>query len=347
MSNWQNYTSSFRKLALSYNYDETEVRICLNYAHPLFEKNLPIIFDQEHLSHLVGYQLDYLIGAIYNTEAFYRYFTVDKRSGGVRKIAEPLPSLKEIQRWILDNILYKCPISRFTKGYVPTLSIRDNARFHRNQELVLKLDIKDFFPSIKSGRVFNFFKRLGYQKAVSQMLTNLCTLNGSLPQGAPTSPALSNLIISRLDTRLSHYAIQKKIRYTRYADDMTFSGSFAPGEIIKLVRIASEDEGLILNERKIRLMKKHQRQIVTGVVVNEKLQAPRERRREFRKTMYFIKKFGIDSHISAIGNNKSNYLKHLLGVANHILHLNPKDKEVRENIELLHKIFKDSQNNAL
>lgn len=188
----------------------------MNYAHPIFERNLPIIFDQQHLSYLVGYHLDYLKGAIYDTEAFYRYFTVNKRSGGVRQIAEPLPSLKEIQRWVLDNILYRCPINKFTKGYVPNLSIRDNARFHRKQELVLKLDIKNFFPSIKSGRVFNFFKRLGYQNHVSQMLTNLCTLNGSLPQGAPTSPALSNLVISRLDKRLSHFAIQEKIRYTRY-----------------------------------------------------------------------------------------------------------------------------------
>lgn len=343
MTDWKTYTSSFRSQALSLNYNETEIRICLNYAHPLFEKKLPVIFDQEHLSYLVGYHLDYLRGAIYNTKPFYRYFTVNKRSGGVRNIAEPLPSLKEIQRWILDNILYKCSISRFAKGYVPDLSIRDNARFHRNQELVLKLDIKDFFPSIKAGRIFNFFKRLGYQKSVSQMLTGLCTLEGSLPQGAPTSPALSNLVVSRLDKRLSNFAVQKKIRYTRYADDITFSGTFASGEIIKLVRMASKDEGLVLNEKKIRLMKKHERQIVTGVIVNEKLQAPRQRRREFRKVMYFIQKFGLDSHLSFIGNDRRNYLKHLLGIGNHILHLNPKDTNVREHMEILHRILKESQ----
>lgn len=342
MTDWQHYTAKFRSEALNEGYDHEYVNACLNYASHLFKKNLPIIYDQDHLSLLVGYDINYIKGAVYDTSQFYRTFKIDKKSGADREISEPLPSLKEIQRWILDNILYKCPVSKFTKGFVPNLSIRDNARFHRNQKFVLKLDIKDFFPSLKSGRVFNFFKRLGYQKTVAQMLTNLCVLNKSLPQGAPTSPTLSNLIITRLDKRLSGFALKEKIRYTRYADDMTFSGDFKPSQVIKLARKVLADERLFLNERKTRLMKKHQRQIVTGVVVNEKLQAPRDLRHELRKIIYFIEKYGLDNHILFIRDEKANYLKHLLGKANYFLHINPKDQEIQNHVKFLHKLLKES-----
>jgi RNA-directed DNA polymerase len=329
MVNWIQYSNEFRSSALSSGYDDDYVRLCLSYALNLHKKNLPIIYDQAHLAQLVGYDLTYLWGAAYSTEFFYRKFLVSKKSGGDREISEPLPSLKEIQRWILDNILNQCAPSRFAKGFILHRSIRDNARFHRNQPLVLKLDIKDFFPSIKAGRVYNFFKRLGYQKAVTQLLTSLCILNGQLPQGAPTSPALSNLISIRIDKRLAGFALKEKIRYTRYADDLTFSGSFRPGQVIKLVRKVLKDEGYQLNEAKTRLMERHQRQAVTGIVVNEKLQAPREMRRELRKVIFYINKFGVDSHISHIQLDKSNYVKHLLGIANHIAFVNPNDEEAK------------------
>lgn len=342
MFDWQTYSAHFRAVALQNGFDRDYIEICLHYAFSLNQKQLPIIYDQEHLASLVGYDLAYLRGAIYATKSFYRTFSINKKAGGLRQISEPLPSLKEIQRWILDNLLYRCAPSKFAKGFVPRLSIRDNARFHRGQKLVLSLDIKDFFSSIKAPRVYKFFFRLGYQRDVAHLLTNLCILDGALPQGAPTSPALSNLIILRTDRRLSGFALNNKLRYTRYADDITFSGDFKPVQIIKLVRKVLADEGLVLNEQKTRLMERHQRQEVTGVVVNSKLQAPRYKRREFRQTIYYINKYGVDSHLSYIGNEKANYLKYLLGVANYFLYVNPKDMEVRAAIELLHRLLRDT-----
>jgi RNA-directed DNA polymerase len=339
MLDWQQYVEKFKLASSEQGFNEEYIEACLKYASRLHEKNLPIVFDQEHLSLLVGYHLIYMVAVSHSAPKFYRVFEIDKKSGGTRKIAEPLPSLKEIQRWVLDNILYKCEPSKFAKGFIPKTSIRDNARFHRKQELVLSLDIKDFFSSVKIGRVYNFFRRLGYQKSVVYLLTHLCTLDGCLPQGAPTSPALSNLIVLRLDRRLSGFALKEKIRYTRYADDITFSGKFEPGRIIKFVRKVVADEGLELNEMKTRLMQKHQRQEVTGIVVNNKLQAPRSKRRELRKTIYFIEKYGIDSHIQHTQNLKANYIRHLLGVANFFLFVNPKDQGAKKSIEILHRLL--------
>jgi RNA-directed DNA polymerase len=339
MISWQEYSKRFKLYAIEQGFNEDYIYRCLTYAQSLYNKGLPIIYNQEHLSFLVGYQLDYLLSASIKTKKFYRIFSVPKKSGGLRQIAEPLPSLKEIQRWILDNILYQCTPDRFAKGFIPKMSIRHNARFHRNQKMVLSLDIKDFFASIKYGRVLNFYGTLGYSQSVRTLLAKLCTLDDALPQGAPTSPALSNLLSVRLDKRLASFALQNNLRYTRYADDITFSGKFNPGKVISLVRTVVATEGLELNEKKTRLMERHQRQEVTGVVVNEKLQAPRDKRRNLRQAIYYIKKYGINSHINHLGISNANYIKHLMGIANFFIFINPKDQEAKQALEILRQLL--------
>lgn len=338
MITWDSYAKQFQKEASDAGEDGNYIAICLKYAFNLFSSDLPIIYDATHFSKLVGYNLEYIVAAQYRTKSFYRHFSIKKVCGGVRDIYEPLPSLKEIQRWILDNILYKCNYSEFAKGFVIGKSIRDNARFHRKQPKVLSLDIENFFPSIKAGRIYNLFKRLGYQPRLVHLLTSLCTLNGCLPQGAPTSPALSNLISFRIDKRLSGFALKQKVRYTRYADDITFSGDFDEGKLIKFTRKILVEEGFKLNENKTRLMKQHQRQEVTGIVVNQYFQAPRTTRRELRKSMFYIKKYGIESHMQFLTISRANYIKHLLGIANFILFVNPNDAEVKEYIKYLHNL---------
>jgi RNA-directed DNA polymerase len=334
---WSTYESRFRRAAKREGLSGAYVEQCLSYAKPLHEKKLPIIYDQQHLAVLVGYSVDFLLGASNGTERFYRSFSVRKTSGGLRLISEPLPSLKGIQRWILDNILYRSPPSPFAKAFVPRSSIRHNARFHRAQQNVLSLDVKEFFPSIKSPRVYGLFKRMGYCGEVAAMLARLCTLEDSLPQGAPTSPALSNLIIVRLDRRLGGYAKKYGLRYTRYADDITFSANdLNAGEAIRFVKTVLRDEGMVLNENKTRLMRPHQRQEVTGIVVNtKKMQAPRETRRSLRQTIYYIEKYGIDSHMQFLRKDRANYEKHVLGIANFVLFINPKDRDARRAVELL------------
>lgn len=334
---WNSYSKKFRESAYNNNFNEEEINALLSYAKVLDDKKMPIIYDQRHFALLVGYKYSFILKISNKPKKFYRTFTIPKKAGGERSISEPLPSLKEIQHWILNEILYQYKISRFAKAYVKDLSIRDNARFHVCKKVVLTIDIKDFFPSLRYKKVYGFFINLGYSSPVATLISNLCCLNGGLPQGAPTSPALSNILLINVDKRISGFIRKKGIRYTRYADDMTFSGDFEPGMIIKFVRSVLQENNLLINEKKIRVRRQGQRQEVTGAIVNEKIQAPIELRKKLRQSVYYINKFGLNSHLEKTNNKNANHIDYLLGIANFILFLNPNDKEVREYIEILRK----------
>ncbi|WP_315112539.1 retron St85 family RNA-directed DNA polymerase [Clostridium intestinale] len=332
---WQTYCNNFKAEADKLNISEVDISKYLQYAKLLYEKDLPIIYDQYHLSLLVGYQYEYILGASNSSKDFYRKFNIPKKNGGVRNICEPLPSLKEIQHWILKEILYKLDVSKFAKAYVKGRSIKENARFHRNQKIVVTLDIRDFFPSIKIFKVIDIFKNIGYNDAVAVMLANLCCLKQSLPQGAPTSAALSNLVMMEVDKQVAVYTECHKIRYTRYADDLTFSGDFEINELISHVKLILKSNGFRVNNKKTRKLYNYRRQIVTGIVTNKKLQVSKKVRKDLRQQMYYIQRFGLNSHLERTKNKKKNYLEHLLGITNFILFINPKDNEVKKYNELL------------
>jgi len=171
------------------------------------------------------------------------------------------------------------------------------------------------------------FLELGYSKMVSNLLAKLCTRENALPQGAPTSPYLSNLIFKEADTVISDYCKQRKIRYTRYADDLSFSGDFDENEVLDKVTNVVENLNLRINESKTKLMTPDKRQTVTGIVVNDKPQVAFNKRNELRQAMYYIKKFGFDEHRVYKEIKHANYLEHLLGRINFVLQINPKDSE--------------------
>ena len=190
-----------------------------------------------------------------------------------------------------------------------------------------------------SDKVYKVFSSLGYQEDIVVMLTNLCCLNGCLPQGAPTSPIISNIILKKFDDEVGKFTNEKKIRYTRYADDMTFSGDFNPGQIISFVKNRLYELGLKLNEEKTRTRKKSQRQEVTGIVVNEKMQLPKSVRRKIRQEIYYIRKFGLESHMQYCGIEKKNYLSHLKGKIQYGLFINPYDYELQDYLSYLKKLM--------
>lgn len=332
---WKTYCKNFETKARKQGLSEEEIKICLEYASKLFDKKVPIIYDHNHLSFLVGIKTEYLFAASNKPEHFYRSFKIPKKSGGFRSISEPLPTLKKIQRWILDEILSHISVSKYAKAYVPGQGIKGNARFHRGQSKVLSIDLKDFFGSIKSTEVYIVFRSIGYSKAVSSMLTHLCCLNNKLPQGSPTSPALSNLVMRRFDTRIGAFAYKNSIRYTRYADDMTFSGSFDPGMIIRFLEKILSKSGFAINHKKTRVRTSAQRQEVSGIVVNEKMQVPEELRKRIRQETYYIQKYGLDGHLSYKEITTPNYLRHLIGLASHALHVNPSDSELNRDLDYL------------
>ncbi|MBX3630228.1 MAG: retron St85 family RNA-directed DNA polymerase [Nitrosomonas sp.] len=333
--NWIDYQKEFTAKSISAGYKKDYIERCLTYAHRLYERNLPIIYSLDHFASLVGYEKSYLNYIAYRQNPFYRNFEIPKKSSGKREISEPLPNLKKIQRWVLDNILYRVSPSQYAKAFVPGRSIKANARFHRNQKMVLTLDINNFFPRLSSKLVKQFFTKCGYSKKVTYYLTRLCVLNGGLPQGAPTSPALANLMLKDFDLNIAKYCKSKTIRYTRYADDLTFSGVFAENELIKQVKKELKKIDLELKNSKTRLMLKHQRQEVTGIVVNNKLQAPREFRRNLRQAIFYIEKYGLENHLAKLNEFRANYVSHLLGQANFVLFINPRDQDALKALEIL------------
>ncbi|HTI61114.1 reverse transcriptase family protein [Mucilaginibacter sp.] len=337
------YEKRFRIKAYEAGYSEDDIQKCLIYAKPLLDKNLPVIYNTANLSALVGYNKSYLKKSALFTNSFYRSFSVRKKnSNKLRYLKEPLPSLKEIQIWILENILYLIPVSKFAKAYVPKRNILENVRFHKNKDKIVSLDIENFFPSIRRTYVENIFKALGYSSNVSNLLSKLCCCDEILPQGAPTSPYLSNLYLREFDDNIAGYCLQKKIRYTRYADDLTFSGTFDENELINFVKNELILIKLNLNKEKTKILKPDQRQIVTGIVVNKIIQIPKDQRKQIRQEIYYLKKYGLTDHLIKTKNFRSNYIGHLIGKINYALYVNPNDNEMKEYKEYLYASYIES-----
>lgn len=327
---FEHYKQEFEIKASNSGYTAENIERCLNYAKPLIDRGFPVIYNTSHLSVLVGYKKDYIKRAVVYTPYFYRDFEIKKKNGKMRKISEPLPSLKEIQDWILANILEVEKVSTFAKAYRKKIGLLDNVKFHKNQPKVLTLDLKDFFPSIKTENVELIFRSFGYSVLISNLLSKLCTRDGFLPQGAPTSPYLSNIFFKSADDLIIKYCLDNDIRYTRYADDLSFSGNFDEKQLIELVENIVFSMGLSLHPDKIKLMKPNERQTVTGIVVNEKPQVVFHKRNKLRQEMHYIIKFGIQSHMQRQKIKYKNYIEHLLGKINFILQFNPNDNEFQK-----------------
>lgn len=278
-----------------------------------------------------------------NIEKNYKVFNIKKRNGKLRKIYEPNYTLKNIQKKILNNILNNKSISKYAKAYKKGISLKDNAKEHLNKDTILKLDIKDFFQNITFMNVYNSCFQIEYfPKEIGMLLTYLCTYNNYLPQGAPTSSYISNLVMKEFDEYIGDYCTTHNISYTRYSDDLTFSGTFNPSIIIKEVRKNLLKLGLELNDEKTCIINKGSRQSVTGIVVNEKLQVSLQYRKEIRKQIYYIKKFGIKSHLQFINlTDEYKYLTSLFGKINYVLQINKNDKEFLEYKNYIKNLLKN------
>ncbi len=275
-----------------------------------------------------------------NIENNYRIYKIKKRNGKYRTIYEPNSLLKHIQRQILVNILNNKSISKYAKAYHKGISLKDNAIPHINKDIILKLDIKDFFENISFMDIYNSCFPIEYfPKSVGMLLTTLCTYDDHLTQGSPTSAYISNLVMKEFDEELGLWCENSNISYTRYSDDMTFSGNFNPSEVIKKVRNMLYKLGLELNNDKIHVVTKNFSQSVTGLIVNEKVQVSIKYRKEIRKEVYYISKFGLSSHLKRLNISDSNkYLNSLLGKILYVLQINKDDKEFIKYKEIISKL---------
>ena len=236
-----------------------------------------------------------------NRASYYHELTIPKKRGGVRTLTVPLHPLKWVQRSLLLVLTHLFPRHKCAHGFERGKSIITHAKQHVGKRYVYTIDIKDFFPSITRNRVFGMLQAYPVKATtpVARYLANLTCHNGCLPQGTPTSPILSNLLCRRLDSRLFKWARRNGYTYSRYADDLTFSTNRDrfPEHDIAFIDDVIRGEGFEVNEEKRRLQPYYKRQMVTGLVVNEKLNLPREKLRGLRALLHNIEEHGWRSQV--------------------------------------------------
>lgn len=309
---------------------EDLITIYLSYIKKLEKNSIPVIFELEHLSKMIGIKYPEFNNIVFGTSSFYRKFKIPKKRGGFRNISTPYPSLLSCQKWIYTNILLKIPTHQCAQAYKKGHSIIKNAACHLDKKALLKIDIQNFFTEIPISWVIRMFIDLGYPRNISHALASLCCLDGALPQGAVTSPCLSNILLFSLDHRLSNLSNRLNLTYSRYADDIVFSGEKISPSVIKYVRDIIESYGFSLNESKTQLLIAGRRKIVTGIdVSSDKMQLPRKSRREIKQAMHFIKKYGLVGHMSNEKIKDPNYLLSLEGKIRFWLQIDAENLEAK------------------
>lgn len=269
---------------------------------------LPELLTRADVADLLEVPLKTLTWWVWAWRKHRRYvqFEIARGNGETRLIQAPIKPIKDMQRRLADVLTSAYEPPPYVHGFVPHRSPVSNARVHRRQQWLLRLDIKDFFPSIHFGRVRGMFMKypFEYPPEVATLLAQLCCHNNELPQGAPTSPIITNYICRRLDTALGRLAKTERCYYSRYADDLCFSTdrTVFPAHLATVTDGASEagsaiteiikDNGFTLNPEKARLMRRTQRQRITGLVVNEQVNLPREYVRHLRGLLYIWQRHG-------------------------------------------------------
>lgn len=316
------------------------IEIYLKYVQAMYQKGYPPIFEFSHLCKLMGRSKGYLSSVIMSPENHYREFNIPKASGGVRVISAPYPALLECQRWIVSNILEKVKLAFVAHGFRKKKSILTNAKYHLKAPNILKIDLEDFFPSISLSRVISIFKALGYSNNVSYCLAKMCTSDNCLPQGAATSPYLSNLAVRKIDWRLYHLCKKCGVIYTRYADDLTFSGNNIRYNFISIVNKIVEEEGFKVNNKKTRLHKRKGRRIVTGISVNNAdPKISRKMKRDLRQQVHYVLKYGIKSHMYKRKIRDPFYIQSLYGKLQFWKWVEPQDSFVIRTIPQIQSLL--------
>lgn len=303
--------------------------------------NLPKIYDIYSFSEKMGLSTTIIYLLSKQTQRYYNSVKIPKKRGGTRQLDIPSFAMKAVQNWIKVSILDKIPISSAAMAYRKgkKYGIKNNAELHKGNEYILKIDFKDFFGSISREKVFYIFKTVGYNNTISDILTNLCTYQGRVPQGAITSPVISNIVCKRLDTRLKGLASKRNITYSRYADDLIFSSN---DEVLlkktkKAIFEIVNNEGFNINRKKIRFILPDSRKSITGLlIVEKKVIVPKKVKRKVRAMIHnmiiaadYSNMNKIKGYISYISSIEPGYEKKIVKYINNLV-----EKEQ-------YKVFKD------
>lgn len=283
----------------------------------------------------------------------YRHFSIAKGPHKVRVISAPDERLKFLQRNLADKLAELYRPRNPVHGFVAGRSIKSNALAHLHRRFVVNMDLKDFFPTISQNRVGGMLTSLGIDVRVVEIIAQICCNNGHLPQGAPSSPMLSNMICFRLDKQLMGIAKEARCIYTRYADDITFSsyqppnalfeaslppaGRFSPDLFAPELRDVVQQNGFAINSDKVHYADRHSRRIVTGLKVNELLNVDRRYVRNIRAALHSIEKLGIDDAEKKFHEEhggRSGLAAHLRGKISFLTHIKGQSDPVVRGITL-------------
>lgn len=356
MNHWN--PTLFIKEGKEKNYNQPYLDNLIAAGRKLRASNLPVIFTLSHLANLSDTRYSDLHSFVARSTSKkdfpYKNFTIKKRSGGKRWISVPAPALMAVQKWISKNILNNIAPHHSSFAYAINRRIKDHAERHCSAKWILKIDIKDFFNNISELQIYYLFIKLGYPDLLAFEMARICTREtprrkgkrwnndnynsekpynsehiGSLPQGAPTSPALSNLVFFDIDQKLETLAFELGATYSRYADDLCFSFTDSTRE--KLLNTKQKISKLLYsygfrtNTKKTRIIPPGSRKIITGLIVNEAVPStPKELRDKVRMHCYYAKKFGISQHCHRIGfRSIIGFRNHLFGLITYIQSINP------------------------
>lgn len=306
-----------------------------NAAAEFVEKTgLPYLKTSTHMASYLGVSPKLVRQILHKPSYHYRYFEIPKADGSIRKITTPKTYLKVLQWWICDNILNNVPMHDCVHGFRRGHSHLTNAKTHSGNNHFLNVDIESFFPNIGIDMIERVFFELGYSLEGVEVLQNLVTLNGSAPTGAPTSPTIGNLALVEFDKRLSDYASNRGLTFTRYADDITISSKeWIEEDVLRAVREFVREHGFKLNERKTKFMGPGDRQEVTGIVLNSKPNLPRKWRNSIR---------GYLHRVSVAPQDHLKERSRVQGILGILLAVDPNAKQAitKAAIEVAHKLHR-------
>lgn len=304
--------------------------------------------DEASLLAYLGLGADELKKIWYYRGRMYEHFSLIKGPNKVRLISAPDKRLKFLQRKLADKLNELYRPRKPVHGFVFARSVKTNALAHLHRRFIVNIDLKEFFPTISQNRVEGMLSSLGIDARVAEIIARICCNNGHLPQGAPSSPVLSNMICFRLDKKLMGIAKEARCIYTRYADDITFSshqppalfevslppaGRFSPDLFVPKLRDVFQQNGFAINPDKVHFADRHSRRTVTGVKVNELLNIDRRYVRNIRAALYSIETLGIkdaEKKYHEMHRGRSSLAAHLQGKISFLTHIKgPSDPVVR------------------
>lgn len=332
----QNGRITFEKSDLKFLQKHGLSKAVVIYEEHCAHSNLPFVTDHHQLAGLLGCYTNVLFQTLRTVDELYYDAAIPKATGGYRTLQVPTYPLRCMQTVILRSILDKLPVSPYATAYHKGARITDNAKPHQHKKYLLKMDLQDFFSSITFEQVLSsVFHKGRFPTHVGVSLTALCCKNGVLPQGAPTSPALSNLVMSHFDGVMGEWCRRQGFSYTRYCDDITVSGNRPLYAAYQKAKGLLENMGFELNEKKTRFVTAAHRQTVTGLTVNQGIGVTADYKRNLRQAVYYTVKFGAADHIRQRNLTRfmvngvpqtERYLAHLEGQIRYVLSVEPDNR---------------------